>query len=379
MPHVLEEKPQLSVVVPEGRETQRAVIGLLGRCDHPTDGVEDYCKLLERSLSPRGYSLTVIRLPWAAEGWLCSIRWLWRQCSSWKSQRVLVQYTSLMWSRRGFAIPWLLVLATLKVRGVRTVLVFHDPLPYPGKRLVDRLRRTCQRVITRCGYGMADKSVLTVPLASVAWLPRSATKATFIPVGANVPPAVERLCEPANGHHTIAVFGITGNRQRAAEVADIAYVARTVARQLPHVRLLTFGRGSLEAAAELRDSLGEATVDYSALGMLPAEEITRVLASSQVALFVRGCLSTQRGSAIASIACGVPLVGYISPPLLGPLAGAGVVGVPPGDREALAAATLKVLKDSQLSSELRWRSAVAFQNDFCWESIATRFVEVLNA
>jgi glycosyltransferase involved in cell wall biosynthesis len=118
-------------------------------------------------------------------------------------------------------------------------------------------------------------------------------------------------------------------------------------------------------------------VEFSALGILPAEEVSQVLAESDVCLFVRGPISTQRGSAIASIACGVPLVAYTDPQLPGPLAEAGVVGVPYGDREGLADGAVRVLSDRQLWLGLCQRSQRAYEKYFSWEVVAACFVNLL--
>ena len=129
--------------------------------------------------------------------------------------------------------------------------------------------------------------------------------------------------------------------------------------------------------ARFREALDGSPVEYQALGVLPAEEVSSVLAASDVALFVRGTISTQRSSAIASIANGVPLVAYACPCLPGPLAEAGVVPVPWGDREALAQAALRVLTDGQLWLDLHQRSERAHQKYFSWEAVAGRFAELL--
>jgi glycosyltransferase involved in cell wall biosynthesis len=123
--------------------------------------------------------------------------------------------------------------------------------------------------------------------------------------------------------------------------------------------------------------LAESKVEFQALGVLPAGEVSSVLSECDVSLFVRGQISPQRGSAIASIACGLPLVGYANGCLAGPLSEAGVVGVPPGDREALAQAVVRVLTNNSLWLDLHQRSQCAYERYFSWEAIAARFVELL--
>jgi hypothetical protein len=83
-------------------------IVLLGRRDYPTDALEDYCTYLGQALFKHGINLQLVRVPWAEKGWFYALRWLWREARSWQGRWVLVQYTALAWSRRGFPIGLLL-------------------------------------------------------------------------------------------------------------------------------------------------------------------------------------------------------------------------------------------------------------------------------
>ena len=114
------------------------LIALLGKKDVPTDGVEDYCRFLSPAMGARGYAVEIARVPWAELGWIRAWVRLWQKSREWKGKWVLVQYTALMWSRRGFPLAFVIVLLMLKVRGARLVTVFHDVAPYSGKRLADR-------------------------------------------------------------------------------------------------------------------------------------------------------------------------------------------------------------------------------------------------
>jgi glycosyltransferase involved in cell wall biosynthesis len=292
-----------------------------------------------------------------------------------------------MWSRRGFPLRLLLILGLLMIRGVRLIVVFHDSNAYPGTRPVDRLRRACQVFIMRSAYRLSVASILGVPLESASWLAAKPLKASFIPIGANVPyvagpMGIRREPEQSQEGHptakTIAVFGVTDGGNTSREVADIVFVAKAAAERLGRVRLVTLGRGSCESEHQFRQALNGCGVEYRALGILPPEEVASVLSGSDVSLFVRGHISTQRSTAIASIACALPLVGYADACLPGPLAEAGVVGVPCGDRDALAEAAVRVMSDPQLDADLRQLSQNAYQRHFCWEAVAGRFAHLLN-
>lgn len=355
------------------------MIALLGKRDEPTDGVEDYCKSLRRAIAAPGCELDLVRVLWAREGWTRSLRRLRHRVEGEQGHWILAQYTALNWSRRGFPGLFLVLLWMLRVRKMRIAIVFHDSAPYHGTRLVDRLRSVCQRWVMRSAYHLADKSVMNVPLEQISWLPQDRSKAAFIPIGSNIPPVTRAHCCSRNGHlhRTIAIFGITGDGAAGDEIADIAFVARTAAERVRGIRLITLGRGSIEAEARLRQALDDAKVKFSSLGILPAEQVAEVLSHSDLSLFVRGPISTQRGSAIASIACGLPLVAY-SDSMPAPFAEAGVVGVRCGDRDALAEASIKVLTDPQLWLDLRRRNQQAYEKYFSWNTIADRFVELLS-
>ena len=355
-------------------------IALLGRRDSPTDALEEYCSWLGRALEPRGWTLELVRVPWAERGWMSALRWLRQQSAGWQGQWVLVQYTALSWSRRGFPIGLLAVLSLLQHGKTRIAVVFHDAEAYYGQRVIDWLRRACQHAVMRIAYAWTARSILTLTVERVSWLPTPPTKAVFIPVGANLP---EQHCateaeEPfPRTAKTIAVFGVTGGEQILPEVRDIAYVVGRVRPYLPDLHLVVLGRNSQEAKEPLTRALNGIELNLSVLGLLPAEDVSRILSRADVLLFVRGQVSSRRGSAIAGIACGLPVVGYAGHETGFPVTEAGVVLVPQGDREALAEALGRVLADDAFRCQLRERSRRAQQEHFSWSAIARRYLGVL--
>src|SRR5207249_1332491 len=110
----------------------------------------------------------------------------------------------------------------------------------------------------------------------------------------------------------------------------------------------------------LRRAMNGAKVELTVLGLLPAEDISQLLAEADVLLFVRGPLSSQRGSAIAGMACGLPVVGYAGPHTGPPLTEAGVTLVPQGNAEALADALTRVLSDGDLRQCLHEQTVAAY-------------------
>jgi glycosyltransferase involved in cell wall biosynthesis len=139
------------------------------------------------------------------------------------------------------------------------------------------------------------------------------------------------------------------------------------------LRLVVFGRGSQEAASALHAEFSGTRIDVKTLGLLSPEDVSRTLACADVMLFVRGYISSRRGSAIAGIACGLPIVGFESVDTAWPLTEAGLVLAPENNREALSAALVKVLSDPALRQTLRERSRHAQKQYFSWTAIAKQF------
>jgi glycosyltransferase involved in cell wall biosynthesis len=351
-------------------------VALLGRRDTPVDGVEDYCKYLGKALARRGVSLRTARVGWADRGWVNALFRLRRDCAEWRGTWVLLQYTALGWSRRGFPIGALVALGILKRRGVRCAVVFHEPFGFCGPRWIDRIRGACQNWIVRALYRRADRSIFTAPLHIIAWLPRSAAKATFIPIGANIPePGVHpSAAGDRNGAgKTVAVFCLSDPPNLQNELEDISLAVRAAAKGGANLRVVFLGRGTAEAKNEIESAFARIPVKVSNLGLQDAGEISRILAESDAMLCVRGELFPGRGSAIAGIACGLPIVGYGDESRIFPLSEAGLYLAPYSNSEALGVALTQVLDDSQLREQLRARSRRAQEEYFSWDGIAKKF------
>jgi glycosyltransferase involved in cell wall biosynthesis len=358
---------------------------LVGRRDEPTDGVRDYCDCLAAALERQGIRLTTVEMAWATRGWVGGFRQLRRQAREWKGRWVLVQYTPLAWSRRGFSFAALLAVVALRRSGARIAVVFHDWTGFPGKRGAAWLRRTCQRLTMRRLAGLADRCFFPAPVEKIAWLQGVRARPLFLPIGANLPalgagrPAGERAAEAGRepGARTVAVYGITGGAAGLEEVREIAAAVGRLAKRLPGLRLVVFGRGSDEKGEALRQALHGTGVELTVRGVLSAEEVARELTEADALLFVRGEMLGHRGSAIAGIACGIPVVGYGDAESAFPLSEGGVVLASCGDAAALADALGRVLSDESLWHTLRERSRNAQENIFSWDRIAENLREAL--
>jgi hypothetical protein len=97
-------------------------------------------------------------------------------------------------------------------------------------------------------------------------------------------------------------------------------------------------------------------VEAQTFGLLTPERIVECLASSDVLLFVRGTISSRRGSAIAGIACGLPVIAMAGSETAAPITDAGVVLLPDsasyGDLERQWSAFLRIANIAR-----GWRTA----------------------
>ncbi len=359
----------------------RQWIALLGRRNTPADGVEDYCTFLGRALARHGVELKLARVNWNERGWLSALRRLSRDCTEWREGWVLLQYTALAWSRRGFPVGAWAALEVLRCRGVRCAVVFHEPGRQSEEaRWITPVRGVCQDWVVRRLYSGAARSIFADRLEAIPWLPRGGAKAAFIPIGANIPASLPRADYGAanNGRpKTVAVFCLSDAPNVHREVGDISYAMRSVAARNVKLRLVLLGSGTAEAKAEVARAFEGVPVEVLNLGLRGAEEVSRTLGESDAMLCIRGMLFPRRGSALAGIACGLPIIAYEGAMDIFPMGEAGVHLVPYGNRQALADALARILLDSGLHERLRAKSLRAYEQYFSWEVIAGEMVRAL--
>ena len=359
---------------------RQGAIALLGRADAPTDGVQEYCKYLGEALRVRGISMAIERVAWKERGWRRALRSLRRHARAWKDSWVLVQYTALAWSARGFPLRFSRVLRILNRVGARICVVYHDVEPFTGPRFVDRLRHSAQLRAMRHAMDACEVAVFTVPMERLTWMQPHYTHATFIPVGANLPVAGEaatRKSAAGNGKVSIAVFSVTGGTFMQKEVGEIADAVRFAASRVKNLRLIVFGRHAKDSESELRRRLDSVPVEIQVLGLLSNEDVARAMSNCDVLLFVRGPISTRRSSAIAGIACGLPVIAAEGPETSTLIKEAGVAFYSPQKKGDLGEVLLHVLEDQHYRAALAQRSWIAQQRYFSWNMIAARYAEFL--
>jgi glycosyltransferase involved in cell wall biosynthesis len=353
---------------------QRCVI-VLGQLDTPTDGVEDYCRYLAEGLRAEQFEVNVVRPRWEEIGLDASLAELNKKIGAAPVDWFLLQYTALAWSKRGFPTRAVSMLKALKKKG-HCVVTFHDYGPYVGARWIDRVRRSVQLSVMRKLMELGDMAVLTVPREHVSWIPAAAKNDVFIPVGANLPvPEKAWMQGRAEIDRTpvVAVFSISAPPHGSREVQLIAEAVKFASKRVGPLRVVVLGRNSEAGGEELRTALAGSSIEVKVMGIVSAEEIVHALGTSDVLLFARGPISSNRGSAIAGIACGLPVIAQDGPVTSPLMKEAGVVLVPSDRGVDFGTALADVLSDPEYRASLATRSRNAQVRYFSWAAIAAKY------
>jgi hypothetical protein len=357
-------------------------IAVLGRREEPADGVEDYCNYLGEALALEGIQLSSVRVRWAETDWPASLQELLMAMEGKRDVFFLLQYTALAWSKRGFSMRAVRILKGLKKAGAGCGVVFHDPDGYAGNRTIDRVRRNLQRRTMKRLLQLSDFAVFTLALEKIPWLPKDALNIFCIPVGANLP-VPERAWTLARnraaGKPVVAIFSLSDQPIRTQEVSVIVESVNYATKQAGALQIVLIGRNSEIGAKELRAQLSNPPVDVKALGLISGEEVVSQLGAADAMLFPRGSISTRRGSAIAGIACGLPVIALHGSEVAPPITEAGVAFVPENSTKEFGPVLARVLTDHAYRTELAERSRNAQAQYFSWSVIAKQYVQALRA
>jgi glycosyltransferase involved in cell wall biosynthesis len=345
--------------------------------------VQDYCSYLRDALANEGVNLTLVQVRWAEIGREASRRELLEAIKGKQNTFFLLQYTALSWSRRGFALPAVSILKLLRKNGARCAVVFHDPDGYAGNRTVDRFRRGIQRYAMKRLVRLSDLVIFTLPRDKISWLPAETQNFVFIPVGANLP-APERAWEEqrssTGSKPVVAIFSLSDKPTLAKEVSQIAQAVSDAAKQVGALEVVVLGRNSEAGGEELRLALAGSLAEVRILGLISGDEVVRVLGASDVMLFARGPISSRRGSAIAGVACGLPVIAAEGSETTPPITEAGVDLVPEElVPEEFGVALARVLTDPLYRASLAQRSRDAQRRFFSWSVIARQYTQALRA
>jgi glycosyltransferase involved in cell wall biosynthesis len=364
--------------MPQANVPSDVWIAVLGRRDTPADGIADYCAHLAHALGKRGIELRPSRVDWVGCAWLGALRNLLRESKDWRGKWILLQYTALGWSRRGFPVGALLPLVILRLKGARCATIFHEPWGTSGPRLIDQFRCAFQNLTVRTLHRFSQKSIFTVPLNTVPWLRGVTEHTAFIPLGSNIPENLTKRSATGgrNGAlKTVAVFCLSDPPNRQREVNDISGALRVAANKGIHLRVVFVGRGTSEAECEIELAFRGTQIEVCNRGLCNAEEVSRIFSESHAMLAVRGRLYLRRASALAGLACGLPIVGYEGGAQGTIIEEAGIALVPFGDQKALGVTLRNILTDPNLWREMHEKNLRIQRNVFSWNVIAVSYAE----
>lgn len=354
------------------------LIPLLALRDGDMDGVTEYCNSLRRELPKYGFEVQLARVPWDKIGWPRALWNLFRESAAWRGQWVLLQYTALGWSRRGFPAGALVAVAILRLRGARTAIFFHEPSGAGGPSLIGRIRSGFQNGIVRSLHRATEKSVFTVPLDAFPWLSRAPGRAAYIPLAPNIPENLTPRTATSiqsDPRKTVVVFCVSEPPHQQREIGEIAYAARAAVAAGIQLRVFFLGRGTVEAREEIDRAFHGTPIEVCNLGIVERAEVTRIFSQSDVLLGVRGRLYLRRSSAIHGLACGLPVIGYAGASQGTVIEEAGIALVPFADKEALGAELCKILSNPQLWQEMHQKNLRVQRDYLSWDATGATYAE----
>jgi len=370
--------------------------------EYPPDsgGVSDYCRLIARELvrmgdtvqvfcpqsksgsKPDNSGVLVHRLP--GHFGLRSLRALRKTLEDQPPpDRFLVQYVPHAFGYKAMNLPFTTWVATRLRRIAPVWVMFHEvasPLPNwpPGHTLLGLMTR----VMARQMAGAAERVFVSIP----AWasflkkLAPRARSAEWLPVPCNVATNVApatiadfRAKYGSLGGPLVGHFGTYGS-----PIAEILTPgALELLRLVPEASLLLIGRGS----ESYRDRIAEAHPAFGnrihATGELTADEVSAALRACEIVLqpFPDG-ISARRGSAMATIANGLPVVtnlGRLSEPFWSEGA---VLAAPGPEPDSIARLAAGLLADPRARMGLGRRAAELYNASFSVEKTIDRLRSV---
>ena len=348
-----------------------SVVALLGRGEVPANGVADYCNNLAEAFAQAGERLDIVTVHWFDRGWLGGLAALRRENPPARGDWAILQYTAMGWSWRGFPFGALATIVALRMRGVRCGVVMHEPWRQGENhaRMIDRIRAASQDFVVRWLHRLTELSIFTLPLAHIPWLGSNDPKSVFIPLGPNVPENLTATFPPnaggAGAAKTVCVFCLSERPGRDRELSDIASASRAAAAAGAKLRVVFVGRGTENAAAEIAAAFEGSGIETECLGLQDPSVISRTIAASDALLCVRSALNLRRGSALAGLACGIPIVAYSGGEKGTPLMEAGVALAPLYDRacarrSAYAGAVRRCTRPGDAPQEYRCGAKIFF-------------------
>jgi glycosyltransferase involved in cell wall biosynthesis len=346
------------------------------------DGIRDHTRMMVRELSRRPLSadeLSLPTVPGPGGRAQASLR-RWRRLSALRrSSMIVLQYSPFCFGRRGFA-PWLpAFMLSLRMRTERPMvaLIVHEPfVPMVGWRWVLMgIWQRFQLAMLRLAADVVFASIEPWAVALEAQLPRGPVH--HLPVGSNFPDARAARAEERRrlgvGDETLVVACL--GRDHPSFLAHYA-AAAVNAMSTGGRRLLVLNLG---AEAPPLPGL-DPGVPVAVPGYLGPDEFAARLAASDLFLapLIDG-VSTRRGSVMAALQHGLPVVGTSGPltdPILGD-AGPALRLIDVGDDAGFAEAAAELAADPEQRRSAGGAARRLYERNFDWPVTADRLLAAI--
>ena len=161
------------------------------------------------------------------------------------------------------------------------------------------------------------------------------------------------------------------------EVNAIAHAVRHACAKIGELQLLVLGRGGKEAESLLRDRLASSGVRLRVDGLRSEREISVAWLAVTSCCLCEGRSSSRRGSGLAALACGLPIVAYQGNETACPLTEAGIAFVRQDDLVSLGNQLSALLLDRERRLDFGARNLAVFRQWFAWDRIAERWIDAL--
>jgi glycosyltransferase involved in cell wall biosynthesis len=324
------------------------------------DAIDEYSRRLVRAMSDDG-----LEARYLSDGLACvdSVRPAW----------ILLQYNPFRWGHSGFAPTLVRDAYRFKRRGGAplAVMVHEAWIDMTGAK--STLIGLWQRAQLRALLRRADR-VMTSTQALATELGHGAV---HLPVAANVTPA---QTTPGDARHrlaldgrlTIALFG-RGHPSRALDYAQSAVAALATAHGAGRLVVLNLGAGAPAVAVP-------PGVEVHSPGSLPEEELSlRLWASDLVLLPFTDGVSTRRGTLMAALAHGRPVLGLHGASTDDILADSreALVLTPAGDSAAFARRAVELTGDPPRLLAIGEGGRRLYESRFDWPVLARSVRRVL--
>ena len=366
------------------------------------DGIGDYTARLATQLAADGHDVTVVccRGAQPAEpidnvtiaeelsprGWRAvgRLRGLIDELDSAgrRPDTIVLQFNPFSWGRWGFNPRLALTLQRIKRAwpGMPVAVMFHETFVPPlGAKF--HAMRLWQLPGYRAVADLADARFFSIQRWAEQEAARRPDKPTsHLPVGSNLPRSAltrEEARQPLGLTPDDFVAGVFGGAHPSRLVGHAAAAAAATAGACPRLKLLVVGTAGPSVKEELR-SLG-CDMEIIDRGYQPAEATADAVAAMDVLLspFVDG-VSTRRGSAMAALQHGVPLLttaGISTDDAFAAEGNHSLVMTEAEDKRAFAAAAVQLASDPPLRQQVGSRGRELYRRCFDWPVVASRLVE----